>query len=66
MSRDDRCAIERKTTMRTWFITGISRGLGLSIAKAALAERDYVVGTVRGAAPHIPSHKGNFTFSPRT
>ena len=38
--------------MRTWFITGVSRGLGLAIANAALTEGDTVIGTVRekGAA----------------
>ena len=33
--------------MKTWFITGISRGLGLALAKAALADGDTVIGTVR-------------------
>jgi NAD(P)-dependent dehydrogenase (short-subunit alcohol dehydrogenase family) len=33
--------------MTTWFITGISRGLGKALAVAALAEGDTVVGTVR-------------------
>lgn len=37
--------------MKTWFITGISRGLGLSLAKAALAEGDTVIGTVRSGVP---------------
>jgi len=37
--------------MTTWFITGISRGLGRSLAEAALAEGDTVIGTVRGEAP---------------
>lgn len=37
--------------MKTWFITGISRGLGLALAKAALAEGDTVFGTVRDEAP---------------
>jgi NAD(P)-dependent dehydrogenase (short-subunit alcohol dehydrogenase family) len=32
---------------RVWFITGISRGIGRSLAEAALAKRDYVVGTTR-------------------
>lgn len=36
-----------------WFITGISRGLGLSLAKAALARGDTVIGTVRGDAPSL-------------
>ncbi|MEV4255122.1 SDR family NAD(P)-dependent oxidoreductase, partial [Spirillospora sp. NPDC049652] len=33
--------------MSVWFITGASRGLGLEIAKAALAEGDRVVAAVR-------------------
>lgn len=37
--------------MKTWLITGISRGLGRSLAQAALARGDSVVGTVRGEAP---------------
>ncbi|MFP5076433.1 SDR family NAD(P)-dependent oxidoreductase [Rhizobium sp. YIM 134829] len=44
--------------MTTWFITGISRGLGLSLAKAALAEGDTVVGTVRGPAPTLQESAG--------
>lgn len=45
--------------MKTWFITGISRGLGLALAKAALARGDTVVGTVREArpAPQAPAGK---------
>jgi NAD(P)-dependent dehydrogenase (short-subunit alcohol dehydrogenase family) len=35
--------------MRTWFITGISGGLGQSLAQAALAQGDRVVGTSRSA-----------------
>jgi NAD(P)-dependent dehydrogenase (short-subunit alcohol dehydrogenase family) len=41
--------------MRTWFITGVSRGLGLAIANAALTEGDTVIGTVRDQAPGLPS-----------
>lgn len=33
--------------MKTWFITGLSGGLGLSLAQAALAAGDRVVGTTR-------------------
>jgi NAD(P)-dependent dehydrogenase (short-subunit alcohol dehydrogenase family) len=37
---------------KTWFITGISRGLGLAIATAALDRGDIVVGTTRdGSSP---------------
>jgi len=40
--------------MRVWFITGVSRGLGLALAKEALSRGDKVVGTVRaGAGPEI-------------
>ncbi|WP_213980869.1 oxidoreductase [Sphingomonas sp. dw_22] len=44
--------------MKTWFITGISRGLGLALASAAIARGDTVIGTVRGAAPAIPEGSG--------
>lgn len=44
--------------MKTWFITGISRGLGLALARAVLAQGDSVIGTVRGDAPRIPSDDG--------
>jgi NAD(P)-dependent dehydrogenase (short-subunit alcohol dehydrogenase family) len=44
--------------MRTWFITGISRGLGLAIANAALIEGDTVIGTVRDKAPDLASGPG--------
>jgi NAD(P)-dependent dehydrogenase (short-subunit alcohol dehydrogenase family) len=36
--------------MRTWFITGSARGLGLEIARAALAAGDNVVATARRPA----------------
>jgi NAD(P)-dependent dehydrogenase (short-subunit alcohol dehydrogenase family) len=41
--------------MKTWFITGISRGLGLALAKAALAQGDRVIGTVRSGTPDLKS-----------
>jgi NAD(P)-dependent dehydrogenase (short-subunit alcohol dehydrogenase family) len=44
--------------MKTWFITGISRGLGRALAAAATARGDTVVGTVRGAAPDIAGGPG--------
>jgi NAD(P)-dependent dehydrogenase (short-subunit alcohol dehydrogenase family) len=37
--------------MKTWFITGVSRGLGLALADAALARGDTVIGTVRAGTP---------------
>lgn len=45
--------------MKTWLITGISRGFGLALAKAALARGDTVIGTVRGEAPAIESGQGS-------
>jgi NAD(P)-dependent dehydrogenase (short-subunit alcohol dehydrogenase family) len=44
--------------MKTWFITGISRGLGLALAKAALAEGDAVIGTVRNGKPDLKAAPG--------
>ncbi|MFC3676674.1 oxidoreductase [Ferrovibrio xuzhouensis] len=44
--------------MKTWFITGISRGLGLALAKAALAAGDTVIGTVRSGSPDLPDSAG--------
>ena len=44
--------------MTTWFITGISRGLGLALAKAALAQGDTVIGTVRSDAPELEPGSG--------
>lgn len=44
--------------MKAWFITGVSRGLGLALAKAALARGDTVVGTVRRAAPDLRGGPG--------
>lgn len=37
--------------MKTWFITGANRGLGLEITRAALARGDKVVATARNPAP---------------
>jgi NAD(P)-dependent dehydrogenase (short-subunit alcohol dehydrogenase family) len=39
--------------MKTWLITGVSRGFGLELAKAALARGDTVIGTVREGRPDI-------------
>jgi len=44
--------------MTTWFITGISRGLGRAIAEAALADGDTVVGTVRTGPPSLAHERG--------
>ncbi|WP_160003866.1 SDR family NAD(P)-dependent oxidoreductase [Rhizobium sp. 18055] len=44
--------------MTTWFITGISRGLGKALAMAALAEGDTVVGTVRTGPFSLEHERG--------
>lgn len=44
--------------MRTWFITGISRGLGKALATAALAEGDTVIGTVRTGPFELDHERG--------
>lgn len=44
--------------MKTWFITGISRGLGQALAQAAVAGGDCVYGTVRSGAPDITAGPG--------
>jgi NAD(P)-dependent dehydrogenase (short-subunit alcohol dehydrogenase family) len=44
--------------VKSWFITGISRGLGLALAQAVLADGDTVIGTVRGAAPPLTADAG--------
>ena len=38
---------EKMTNPAVWFITGVSSGFGRSLAEAALARGDKVVGTVR-------------------
>ena len=40
---------------KIWFITGISRGLGLELAKAVLARGDIVIGTTRDGESDLPS-----------
>lgn len=44
--------------MITWFITGISRGLGKALAAAALAEGDTVIGTVRSGSFELDHDRG--------
>ena len=39
--------------MKTWFITGISRGLGKALAETALARGDKVIGTTRDGTSDI-------------
>ena len=41
------CVIKFKTMKKVWFITGSSRGLGLSLTKAVLAKGDLVAATAR-------------------
>ena len=48
--------------MKTWLITGVSRGLGLALAKAALAHGDNVVGTIRKHVPDIVHASGQLTL----
>jgi len=43
---------------KTWFITGISRGFGKSLAAAALQQGDTVIGTVRSGTPDIAPGPG--------
>jgi NAD(P)-dependent dehydrogenase (short-subunit alcohol dehydrogenase family) len=48
--------------MKTWFITGVSRGLGLALADAALARGDRVVGTVRTGTPAFTASTDRLTL----
>lgn len=47
------------TNQKVWFITGASRGFGLEIAKAALAEGNKVVATVRSKPEHLAAELDN-------
>ncbi|GAA0913699.1 oxidoreductase [Rothia nasimurium] len=44
--------------MQTWFITGISRGLGLAMTRLLLEQGHRVIGTVREGHPDVP-HAGD-------
>lgn len=44
--------------MKTWFITGVSRGLGKALAEAVLARGDTVLGTVREGMPALATGSG--------
>ena len=44
--------------MKTWFITGISRGFGLELARQLIARGDTVIGTVRHGTPDIAPGAG--------
>lgn len=50
--------------MKTWFITGVSRGLGRSLAQAALTRGDRVVGTVRQGMPDLRAAPGQLLILP--
>jgi len=43
---------------KTWFITGISRGLGKALAATALQRGDTVIGTVRSGQPEFAAGSG--------
>ncbi len=43
---------------KTWFITGISRGLGKALAQAAIENGDTVIGTMRSGTPEIAAGPG--------
>lgn len=47
------------TNQKVWFITGASRGFGLEIVKAALAEGNKVVATVRGKPEQLAAQLDN-------
>ena len=47
-----------ESTGKTWFITGVSRGLGKALAQAALERGDTVIGTVREGAPEVAMSTG--------
>jgi NAD(P)-dependent dehydrogenase (short-subunit alcohol dehydrogenase family) len=48
--------------MKTWLITGVSRGLGHALADAALARGDTVIGTVRAGAPDLTAPTDKLTL----
>ncbi len=49
---------------KTWFITGVSRGLGKSLAQAAVQNGDTVIGTVRSGSPDIAPGPGALHILP--
>jgi len=50
--------------MKTWFITGVSRGLGKELAQAALRRGDTVIGTTRDGAANLTDSKGTCHIIP--
>ena len=50
--------------MTNWFITGISRGLGLALADAALARGDTVIGTTRDGTAALAAGAGTLHVLP--
>ncbi|MGB9097649.1 oxidoreductase [Erwinia sp.] len=48
------------SSAKTWFITGVSRGLGEALAIAVLARGDTVIGTTRDKAPAFATDSPNF------
>ncbi|MBU6451616.1 MAG: SDR family NAD(P)-dependent oxidoreductase [Cyanobacteria bacterium REEB67] len=49
---------------KVWFITGVSRGLGKSLAEAALANDDIVIGTSRSGEAEIIHSTGTLHLLP--
>lgn len=50
--------------MKTWLITGVSRGLGYALAQAALDRGDMVLGTVRNNRPTFRKATGTLHILP--
>ena len=50
--------------MKTWFITGISRGFGKALAEAVLARGDVVIGTVGEGVPDVEASGGRLHVLP--
>src|SRR4051794_21271981 len=53
-SPGSRLETSRSSALKTWFISGSSRGLGRAITEAALAAGDQVVATARKPGPLEP------------
>ena len=48
-------------TPKTWFFTGISRGLGRAFIEALLARGDRVIGTTRDGRSNLAAYGGLLT-----